>query len=163
MEATSEALDYIANLADGGCRDSITLLDKCISYDANITIKSAVEALGTVDYDTMFDLTECIAEGKQAKLIAIVEGVHRTGIDLKQFMKQYSLFLLGVAKYYLLGTFKYVQIPSLYKERLKTVTEITDYEFLLGLLHDVIGLNNAIKWETAPKPLIESTLLLISR
>jgi DNA polymerase-3 subunit gamma/tau len=163
VEATSEALDYIANLADGGCRDSITLLDKCISYDANITIKSAVEALGTVDYDTMFDLTECIAEGKQAKLIAIVEGVHRTGIDLKQFMKQYSLFLLSVAKYYLLGTFKYVQIPSLYKERLKTVTEITDYEFLLGLLHDVIGLNNAIKWETAPKPLIESTLLLISR
>ena len=56
----TEALDYIAKIADGGMRDAITLLDKSLSYSVQLTLDNVVKALGTVNYDTMIKLTEAI-------------------------------------------------------------------------------------------------------
>lgn len=160
VNASREALEYIAKLADGGCRDSITLLDKCISYQADVTIESAVEALGTVDYGTMFELTNAVLSSKKAMTITTIEQVYRKGFDLKQFMKQYSFFLLDVYKYYLMQNFEYVQLPSIYKNQLQKYTD-EEFEEILEMLRKVIELNNAIKWETMPKPLIEATFVLM--
>lgn len=160
VNASREALEYIAKLADGGCRDSITLLDKCISYQADVTIESAVEALGTVDYGTMFELTNAILSSKKAMTITTIEQVYRKGFDLKQFMKQYSFFLLDVYKYHLMQNFEYVQLPSIYKNQLQRYTD-EEFEEILEMLRKVIELNNAIKWETMPKPLIEATFVLM--
>ena len=57
-----EALEYIAKLADGGCRDAITMLDKCLAYPKDLTLENVVKALGTTDYDTMFKLTDYLID-----------------------------------------------------------------------------------------------------
>ena len=155
-----EALGYIAKLADGGMRDAITLLDKCLSYDMNLSIKAVVEALGIIDYSIMFDLTDNIISHNMEEVIKIIEEAHRSGSDLKQFMKLYSNFILDAYKYFLLGDFEYLQIPSTYEDRLNNYTD-EDYHFLKTLLDEVIRLNSDIKWEPNPKPLIEATFILI--
>lgn len=160
IEMKQEALEYIAKIADGGMRDAITLLDKCISYSPNITIANVVEALGTVDYDTMFDLTEHIINMQQKEAIVLVEEVHRKGVDLKQFMRQYCNFLLDVCKGFLLGGFDYLQIPSTFSDRLEQLNA-DNYDFICVLLDRIMKMNAAIKWETTPKPLIESTIILL--
>lgn len=156
-----EALGYIAKLADGGMRDAITLLDKCLSFSPDINVENVVQALGTVDYDVMFDLTNAIIDMESDKAVIIIEEAHRSGIDLKQFMKQYSYFILDAYKYYLLGDFEYLQIPSTYSDILDSWDDET-YNFLKELLDEVIKLNADIKWEPSPKPLIEASLILIA-
>jgi DNA polymerase-3 subunit gamma/tau len=155
-----EALGYIAKLADGGMRDAITLLDKCLSYDLNLSIKTVVESLGTVDYNIMFDLTDNIIDAKADEVVKIIEEAHRSGVDLKQFMKLYMNFLLDAYKYFLMGDFEYLQIPSTYEEALNGYTD-EEYQDIKGLLDEVIRLNADIKWEPNPKPLIEATLILL--
>ena len=155
-----EALGYIAKLADGGMRDAITLLDKCLSYDLNLSVKTVVEALGTIDYNIMFDLTDGIIDAKVDEVVKIIEEAHRSGVDLKQFMKLYMNFLLDAYKYFLMGDFEYLQIPSTYKEALNGYTD-EEYQDIKGLLDEVIRLNADIKWEPNPKPLIEATLILL--
>jgi len=155
-----EALGYIAKLADGGMRDAITLLDKCLSYDLNLSVKTVVEALGTIDYNIMFDLTDNIIDAKADEVVKIIEEAHRSGVDLKQFMKLYMNFLLDAYKYFLIGDFEYLQIPSTYEEALNGYTD-EEYQDIKMLLDEVIRLNADIKWEPNPKPLIEATLILL--
>lgn len=156
-----EALGYIAKLADGGMRDAITLMDKCLSYSLEINVENVVHALGAVDYQVMFDLTNAIVDMESDKVVIIIEEAHRSGIDLKQFMKQYSHFILDAYKYCLLGNFEYLQIPSTYSDILDSWDDET-YDFLKELLDEVIKLNADIKWEPSPKPLIEASLILIA-
>lgn len=155
-----EALGYIAKLADGGMRDAITLLDKCLSYDLNLSVKTVIEALGTIDYNIMFDLTDNIIDAKADEVVKIIEEAHRSGVDLKQFMKLYMNFLLDAYKYFLMGDFEYLQIPSTYEEALNGYTD-EEYQDIKELLDEVIRLNADIKWEPNPKPLIEATLILL--
>ena len=155
-----EALGYIAKLADGGMRDAITLLDKCLSYDLNLSVKTVVESLGAIDYNIMFDLTDNIIDAKADEVVKIIEEAHRSGVDLKQFMKLYMNFLLDAYKYFLMGDFEYLQIPSTYEEALNGYTD-EEYQDIKELLDEVIRLNADIKWEPNPKPLIEATLILL--
>ena len=155
-----EALAYIAKLADGGMRDAITLLDKCLSFSPDIIVQHVVEALGTVDYDVMFDLTDAIIDMRAGDAVTIIEEAYRSGIDLKQFIKQYSYFVLDAYKYYLLEGFEYLQIPSTYVDRLDAWDDET-YDFVKELLAEIIKLNADIKWEPSPKPLIEATIILL--
>ena len=142
-------------------RDAITLLDKCISYNTEISVESVVEALGTINYDVMFELTESIINMNPSEAVKVIEEAHRSGVDLKQFIKQYSYFVLDAYKYYLIGDFEYLQIPSTYADKLDAWDDET-YEFVKELLAEVIKLNADIKWEPSPKPLIEASLILIA-
>ena len=156
----TEALGYISKLADGGMRDAITLLDKCISFSLDISVENVVQALGTINYDVMFDLTEAIIDMRAADAVVVIEEAHRSGVDLKQFIKQYSYFVLDAYKYCLLGDFEYLQIPSTYADKLDNWDDET-YDFIKELLAEIIKLNADIKWEPSPKPLIESTIILL--
>lgn len=154
-----EALDYIAKLADGGMRDAITLMDKCLSYNRDLTIENVVDALGITDYDTMFYLTDSIITNQVDDVIKTIENVHRSGKDLKQFIKTYTNFVLDLCKYGCLGNFEYIEIPSIHKERMDKYNDHA-YEDFTRLLNTLVTLNSDIKWETSPKPVIQAVLVL---
>lgn len=155
-----DAVEYIAKLSEGGMRNAITLMEKVLGYSSNLTMQAVVDALGTIDYSIMFDLTDAVMKMDKKKVISIVETAYRTGADLKQFIKNYSNFILDLCKYRLFeGSFDYLQIPNTYKDRFSYSN--AEYEFFTTLLNEVINLNASIKWDSSPKPLIESTFLLL--
>jgi DNA polymerase-3 subunit gamma/tau len=154
-----EAIDYIAKIADGGMRDAITLMDKCLAYSPDLTIENVLKALGTVDYDTMFFLTDSIITNDIEPTIKVIEDVHRAGKDLKQFIKTYTNFVLDLCKYGVLRSFDLINIPSTYADKMGKYNDHA-YEDFNRLLSTLVKLNADIKWETSPKPVIESVLLL---
>ncbi len=157
------ALEYIAKLAEGGMRDAITLLDKCLSFAENLALTDVIEVLGAVDYDTMFALMDEIILHRDAGVVVRQIGeIHRAGIDLKQFMRQFCWFLLDVCKYGLLGSLEYLQLPETYKKGLDGF-DMKTYEAAADLLRHVLKLNNQIKWDPNAKALIEAHLILYCR
>lgn len=162
IESNIEAIEYISRLAEGGMRDAITMLDKCLSLSPTLTVETVVKALGTVNYDFMFSLTDVIYEKKKKEVVLKIEELHRSGADLKQFIKQYTLFILDLCKYGLLGNFDYIQIPSTFSEKLSNIKQ-EEFYFYTELLDEVIRISNDIKWETNPKPIIESVFILLCR
>lgn len=162
MVVHDEALEYIAKIAEGGMRDAISLMDKALAYSTELTLENVVQALGTTDYDTMFKLAKHIIF-EQEKAIELVEEINNSGKDLKQFVKQFTQFLIDVQKYDILGgkAWQYINIPKLtdYELELKEFDRNT-YSVLLDLLNDFVKLNASIKYSSVPKYDIESTIIL---
>ena len=155
-----EALEYIAKIADGGMRDAISLLDKCLSFNTNLTVKNVVNILGVSDYNSLNKLLDLILNKNSKEIITLIEEIYRSGKDLKQFIKQFINFLLDVNKYVIYNSYEYIQIPNTIDLKPYVNVEIN---YLLDILDGIIKLNTAIKYEANPKILIESNLLLIVR
>ena len=79
-------MKYIAKIVNGGMRDSITLLDKCLSLSKELTIKNVLDTVGGADYDILFDFVENLRNKDTKKSIEIVESIFNDGKDLKLFM-----------------------------------------------------------------------------
>ena len=160
VEYEKSALEYIAKLAEGGMRDAITMLDKCLSFSKDkLTLKDVVEALGTVDYDAMFEILGFLLGRRTAPLLTKIDIIHKSGVDLKQFMKQFGWFVLDVCKYQRLNTFEYLQVPETYESHMKQLMEFKE-DNLLEILRKVLEVNNLIKWEANAKALIEASFIL---
>lgn len=155
---TDDALAYIARLSEGGLRDAITLLDKTLSYSEEVTVENVVKALGTVDYDILFKLTDAIVDKKTAEVIKIIEEVYAEGKDLKQFIKSFMGFLLDIVKYDITREFMYMQMPVTYQATLQRRNDGW-FQSCQRLLDVVVKLNSAIKWDTQPKVAIEAVLI----
>lgn len=158
IEVGVGALDYLAKQAQGGMRDALTMLDKCLSYSHNLTVETIVTALGVANYDEMFKLLESIKHGDNLTVIEIIENLYMSGIDLKYFMRQFQDFILDILKFYHTGNYDFIKIPSTYKLEDEKVTET---EF--NLLPRLVEINSNIRWETDPKYRVEAELLIFIR
>lgn len=161
-------LEYIAKIADGGMRDAISLMDKCISYSREFTLNDVVAALGTVDYQVMMDLTDSIITAQPLDAIKIIETVHSDGKDIKQFVNQYVQFLLDVCKFKLGCSFQYLQIPELddnkeWLESLEDDIEVVnnDMQMVIAALDAMIKLNANIKWSQTAKYDFEAVVMVL--
>ena len=157
------AVDYLAKLADGGMRDAITMMDKCLAFSAELSLENVVKALGVADYETMFALlTHLVLTLDTEKALNVIEDIHRSGKDLKQFIKSFTNFVLDINKYACTKSFDFLEIPLTFED---DVVGITKNDFLLDrelkLLQVLVNLNRDIKWETSPKAMIEATLMLL--
>lgn len=152
------SLQYIAKLSDGGMRDAITMLDKCISLSYDVTIQNVVKALGTVDYNTHFDFLYHMNVKNVSLAISTIENVYNSGKDIKQFIKQFQYFLVDVCKYQLFKSFKFVNIPELPEYKQKMDDE--PLEGCLQVLEWCRQVNADIKWEPNAKAMIEASMLV---
>ena len=155
---TIDAIEYIAKLADGGLRDSLSLLDKCLAYSTDLTIENVIQALGTVDYEVFFELADHLACNNSKGVIQVVENVYADGKDIKQFIKDFMGFLLDINKYDILHSFDYLQLPSTYETALQNYAGGW-YNCCRELLPIIVRLNADLKWDTQPKITIEARLL----
>lgn len=156
-----EAIEYIAKIADGGMRDAVTLMDKCLAFSKDLTLENVVKALGTVDYDTMFKLTDALLVQDVQTAIRIIEDSHDAGKDLKTFVRQYVQFLLDVSKYGVGCNWKYLQIPRLdtYEKWLEELSS-ENFDVIDTWLSVFINLNADIKWSQTVKYDIEAAIMI---
>lgn len=158
---TRECLDYIAKIAEGGMRDAISLMDKCLAYSDILTLENVVKALGTTDYEVMFRLTDAIFENNTNEEIRIVEDLYASGKDLKRFVNLYVQFLLDIAKIDVGCDWKYINVPKL-PEYEKQIAEYggSEFEICRDLLSAMVNLNSDIKYSNSPKYDLEACLML---
>lgn len=158
-----EAIEYIAKVADGGMRDAISLLDKCMSYSDKLTIENVINALGISDYDNLDKLLINLLNGNSKSVLSIIEDIYRSGKDLKQFMKQFMNYVLDVSKFIIYSNYDYIQIPNTIDLNIYIdYVQSNSFTIITDILDSIISLNNQIKYEVNPKSTVESSLLLLS-
>ena len=154
-----EAVEYIAKIADGGMRDAITLMDKCLSFSSDLTVENVIKALGVADYNTMFDLNNAFFENDKTKLIKIVSDVYSSGMDLKLFIKNYFEFLLDLNVYCLTKDLTMTKIPEIWVDEMKSYGS-HEWSVSNNLLTYITDLQSSIKWEQNPKAVIIAKFIL---
>lgn len=114
-----QTCDYISRICGGGMRDGISLLEKCASYSTDLSLETALEALGNFSYDVFFNLVNYLIDGNEAKVIETIQNTYNSGKDLKLFVNQFLDFCLDVSKYILCQTMKVTKLPISFEERVK--------------------------------------------
>ena len=160
--SSQDAIEFIAKLADGHLRDSLTMLDKCLAYSKDLALENVVKALGTTDYEMMFKLLDGMFLNDIKQCFDIIEDVYGQGKDLKLFVKSFLTFLLDISKYGMGCDWKFISIPAI-NEYTRYLNDLKDSEFDLirDWLKGFIKLNTDIKYSDTPKMDIECTLFTI--
>lgn len=102
IEAEDAALALIAVNADGSVRDSLSILEQCISTgESRITRDDVVEMLGTAGEEVMIELTDCVMRSDISAALILLDSAINSGRDVKQFMKEWLAHFrnLLMAKY----------------------------------------------------------------
>ena len=87
VRAEEEALMVIAQKADGGMRDALSIFDQMVSYsDGNVTYKKVIENLNILDYDYFFRFTDLFLENKTADSILLFNEILQRGFDGGNFI-----------------------------------------------------------------------------
>lgn len=87
IEAEPEALNVIAQKADGGMRDALSIFDQVVSFtNGHITYQSVIENLNVLDYEYYFKLTDFILENKVAECLLTFNDILRKGFDGNHFI-----------------------------------------------------------------------------
>ena len=95
-----DALKYIARLAKGGMRDSITTLEKCLDYNDNLTVENVIKVTsGGVTEEAMLQLTQYILNKDTKSAILYFNDIYMSGIDISLFLKLYIEFIQNCSKY----------------------------------------------------------------
>lgn len=82
IQAELEALNVIAQKADGGMRDALSIFDQVASYtNGNITYQAVIENLNVLDYEYYFQLTETILNGNIRGSLLLLNDILNKGFD----------------------------------------------------------------------------------
>jgi DNA polymerase-3 subunit gamma/tau len=86
--AESEALELIAQKADGGLRDALSMFDLLVTFssDNQLNYKQAIENLHILDYDYYFNITKSIYEGNLSEVFLIFDEILKKGFDGHLFL-----------------------------------------------------------------------------
>jgi DNA polymerase-3 subunit gamma/tau len=82
VNAEIEALNVIAQKADGGMRDALSIFDQTVSYTGgNVTYKAVIENLNVLDYEYYFRLTDAILAGSVTDCLLILNDILNRGFE----------------------------------------------------------------------------------
>lgn len=83
------ALKYIAKIADGGMRDAISVLERCVSESKEILkYEDVLRIIGAIDDNIINNMVENILQLNATAAISIVDDIVNRGKDLRQFNYQ---------------------------------------------------------------------------
>jgi len=91
IQATEEALDLLAERANGSLRDGVGLLDQMAAYCEGVIDGQEVRtALGVIDQDVFFRAASAVT-GKQAReIFTLVRDLSNVGADPAEFMRGFA-------------------------------------------------------------------------
>lgn len=91
INAEAEALSVIAQKADGGMRDALSIFDQLASFTAgNITYNAVIESLNVLDYEYYFRLTDAFLSANVPAALLIYKDICDKGFESQHFISGLS-------------------------------------------------------------------------
>ena len=87
IAADEESLNLIAQKADGGMRDALSMFDKAVSFCGKaLDYRNVAQTLNVLDYDTYFGVTEMLLAGNYVDTLVTFDSVLSRGFSGQTFM-----------------------------------------------------------------------------
>ena len=163
VEVEEEALHLIAQKADGAMRDSLSLLDRLISFsDKKLTYKSVIEVLNILDYDYYFKVTDLLLQNDVQKLLNIYNEILQNGFDGHHFINGLADHLRDVLVSKNESTISLLEKGEVLQSRYVEQSKRCDLHFLLDALNLCNECDMQFKTTNNQRLLVELTLMRIS-
>ncbi len=87
-ELSHDAAMLIARIADGGMRDALSLLDRCISVSDRVDVDTVSASAGLMGREHIYSLVRAIASGDTAKCLMILDELHKGSCDTERLVTE---------------------------------------------------------------------------
>lgn len=121
LDVAYDVLTYIAKLADGGVRLSITMLESCLNATNELTVPKVEEILGYLPTKYFVDVLKAVATKDRELIVKYVHTYHSEGVDFSRFIENLLMFMLDLQKYYVTRDMKYLRTSSLYVDDIREI------------------------------------------
>lgn len=121
IQVDADALHVVAQKADGGMRDALSIFDQIVSFSGKqITYKSVIENLNVLDYEYYFRMVDAFLEQNVSKALLLFDEILDKGFDGHIFINGLASHLrdLLVSKDEI--TLQLLEVSNNVKEQYKT-------------------------------------------
>ena len=161
-DVEDKAVRYIAKMADGSMRDSLSLLDQCAAFYMNetLTYDHVLEVLGAVDTEVFSRLLRKILDRDVHSVIEIVDELVMQGRELTQLVGDFTWYLRNLL---LVKTSDNIEdvldVSTENMMQLKEESDMIELDMLLRYIRVFSELSGQMKYATQKRVLLEVALI----
>ena len=160
VQAEEEALNVIAQKADGAMRDALSIFDQVVSFcGKDLTYDKVIENLNVLDYDYYFKLTDLFHDGKVAETFLLFNEIMEKGFDAGNLVSGLGRHFrdLLVAKEEV--TVQLLEVSASIKERYLKQAKTVTSEFIFDALKVIEQCEMQYKMRVEKRLCVELTLI----
>ena len=135
VSAEPEALNIIAQKADGALRDALSIFDQMVSFSGkNITYKDVIDNLNVLDYDYYFQIVDHILHGNTSDILLILNDIIGKGFEPQHFVSGLGNHLRSLLVCKDPITVQLLEVSEQLKQRYLTQSQTCPLPFLIKAL-----------------------------
>ena len=164
VTADEESLNLIAQKADGGMRDALSMFDKAVSFcGTKLDYHSVARTLNVLDYDTYFRMTDLLVASRYTDALVAFDEVLSKGFSGQTFMAGLNRHLRDLLMSKQPATLPLIEMTGSLLERYRTQAAGCEAEFLFGAISILTELDGKIRQSSNGRLLVELGLMKIAR
>ena len=149
ISADEESLNLIAQKADGGMRDALSMFDKAVSFCGTaLDYRNVAQTLNVLDYDTYFSVTEMLLAGNYVDVLVAFDSVLSKGFSGQTFMSGMNRHMRDLLMARQPDTLRLIEMTGTLLERYRTQAGACSVEFLFGAISVLTELDGKIRQST---------------
>ena len=163
IAADEESLNLIAQKADGGMRDALSMFDKAVSFCGKaLDYRNVAQTLNVLDYDTYFGVTEMLLAGNYVDTLVTFDSVLSRGFSGQTFMAGLNRHMRDLLMAKRPETLRLIEMTGTLLERYRTQAGACDVEFLFGAISCLTELDGKIRQSSNQRLFVELGLMKIA-
>ena len=163
VEAEEDALHLLAQKADGGLRDALSMFDQMVTFAGNnLTYKDVVQNLHVLDYDYYFRLVDALLQENLSAALLLLDEVMQQGFDLQNFVVGAAEHLRGLLVCKDAVTVQLLEVSDGIKKQYVAQAQATPLAFVLSALNLVSQCDREFKQAKNQRLHVELTLMKLA-
>ena len=159
-----EALNLIAEKADGGMRDALSIFDQAASFcQGNITYEKVLEDLNVLDVDNYFKAIDLALECKVTEEMLLLNGVVEKGFDGGHFISGLASHVRNVLMAADASTLKLIETSDALRQRYAEQARKCPVKFLYSALKILNECDLKYRQSSNKRLLVELTLIEVAQ
>ena len=159
-----ESLNLIAQKADGGMRDALSMFDKAVSFcGQSLTYREVARSLNVLDYDTYFTTVETLMAGDYTRALLLFDRVLSAGFSAQTFMAGLAQHCRDLLMCRDAQTLPLLEVTGTLLDRYRAQAATCDAEFLFGAITLLDQLDATIRTATNRRLTVELGLMKLCR
>lgn len=160
VSSDEASLMLIARRGDGALRDAMSVFDQAVSLcGTELVYDELIKALGVVDADLYFDVSDAAEKNNVGRMIRIVEQIVQSGYDLQEFLDGLAEHFRNLLVIKTVGDRTLLEATAQIQDRYETESKRFTESVLLRYVHIVGETADLLKNTRQPRLRLEMALL----
>ena len=158
-----EAVDYIADAAEGSVRDSLSIADMCLNFsEGKLTYPDVLRVLGAPDRERIAELFCAISAGKVGEVFLKIDGFANAGKSMSLLAKElakYARDLLAIKS----GGENLVAGTKEHLGKMRIAADGASADLLIYMIGEFSKIDAELRYSVSPRVVLESTAVRAAR